>query len=92
DNWSITYALQYFDDEPVFAYQRDFMDSRDDNPFPPAEIGNQPVSTLRINRSSGGANSYFAPPAGACDRFGGEYVNFTFRQVNAVTRAVTTLG
>ena len=92
DNWSLTYALEHFHDEPLYAFEREFMDSRADNPFPPPELGNQPVSTLRISRSAGGANSYFAPPPGACDRFGGEYVPYTFRSVNATTRAVTTLG
>ena len=68
DNWSLTYAFEYFADEPVFAFQRDFMDSRRDNPLP-GSLGVQPVSTHRISRSTGGANSYFAPPAGTCSRW-----------------------
>ena len=91
DKWSLTYALEYFNDEPIFANQRDFMDSRDDNPLPTAQIGNQPVSTLRISRSAGGTNSYFAPPAGTCARFGGEYTDFTFRQLLS-NGTVRTLG
>jgi len=91
DNWSVTYALEYFNDEPIYAYQRDFMDSRADNPLPPAVVGNQPVSTLRISRSAGGANSYFAPPSGTCDKFGGEYVDWTFRQL-LTNGTVRTLG
>lgn len=91
DNWSLTYAFEYFVDEPVFAFQRDFMDSRRDNPLPGA-LGVQPVSTHRISRSTGGANSYFAPPAGTCDRYGDELVPFTFRSVSASTGAITTLG
>ena len=93
-NWSLTYAVEYFHDEPVFAFQRDFMDSRADNPLPDVLgiLPAQPVSTLRINRSTGGTNSYFAPPPGACDRFGGEYVSHTFRSVSLTTGAVTTLG
>ncbi len=92
DNWSVTYALQHFADETIFANQRDFMDSRLDNPLPPAVIGIQPVSTLRINRVTGSsANSYFAPPAGTCARFGGEYVDWTFRSL-LTNGTVNTLG
>ena len=91
DNWSVTYAFEYFADEPMWAYQRDFMDSRRDNPFP-GFLGNQPASTLRISRSTGGANSYFAPPAGTCAKFGDEYVDHTFRSQNTTTGVITTLG
>lgn len=85
DNWSLTYAFEYFADEPVYAYQRDFMDSRKDNPLPGA-LGYQPVSTLRINRvASNTPGTYYAPPAGACDRFGGEYEKFTFRSTYSAT-------
>ena len=88
DNWSLTYALQYFNDEPLYAYQRDFMDSRDDNPLPPAVVGIQPAGTLRINRvglPANTPNTFIAPPTGACARFGGEYVDWTFRAVHSVT-------
>ena len=91
DNWSVTYALEYYADEPVYGYQRSFMDSRADNPLPGA-LGVQPVSTVRIGRSAGGANSYFAPPAGTCDKWGGEYVDHTFLTANATTGAISTLG
>lgn len=95
DNWSLTYALQYFADEPIYAYQREFMDSRLDNPLPPAVVGNQPAGTLRINRiglPSGTPNTFIAPPAGTCARFGGEYVDWTFRAVNASTGLPFTQG
>lgn len=88
DNWSLTYALQYFNDEPLYAYQRDFMDSRDDNPLPPAVVGNQPAGAIRINRvglPANTPNTFIAPPAGTCARFGGEYVDWTFRAVSSST-------
>jgi iron complex outermembrane recepter protein len=91
DSWSLTYAFEYFADEPVYGFQRDFMDSRRDNPLPGA-LGVQPVSTHRISRTAGGANSYFAPPAGTCERYDGELVTHTFRSVSATTGAITTLG
>lgn len=84
DNWSLTYAFQYFADEPIYAYQRDFMDSRLDNPLPPAVVGIQPVSTIRINRvglPANTPNTFIAPPAGTCARFGADYIDYTFRAV-----------
>jgi iron complex outermembrane recepter protein len=95
DNWSLTYALQYFADEPIYAYQRNFMDSRLDNPLPPAVVGIQPAGTLRINRvglPTGTPNTFIAPPAGTCARFAGEYVDWTFRAVNASTGLPFTQG
>ncbi len=95
DNWSLTYAFQYFADEPIYAYQRDFMDSRLDNPLPPAVVGIQPVSTVRINRvglPAGTPNTFIAPPTGTCARFGGEYVDWTFRAVSASTGLPFTQG
>jgi outer membrane receptor protein involved in Fe transport len=94
DNWSVTYALQYYADEPVYAFQRDFMDSRLDNPLPPATVGIQPVSTLRINRIGlpTGSVTFITPPAGACARFGGEYVDWNFQAVNAATGLAFSQG
>lgn len=96
DNWSTTYAFEYFADEPVFANQRDFMDSRADNPLPGA-TGLVPVSTVRISRvATNTPNTYFAPPPGTCQRFGGEYVDFTFRSTYGATHPnagqIYTLG
>lgn len=88
DSWSLTYAVEYLADEPMYAYQRDFMDSREDNPLPNAVLGNQPAGTLRINRVGLPANTpniFIAPPAGACSRFDGEYVDWNFRAVSTVT-------
>ena len=94
DNWSLTYALQYFADEPIYAYQREFMDSREDNPLPPAVLGIQPAGTLRINRvglPANTPNTFIAPPAGACARFGGEYVDWTFRALYTNTATPASL-
>lgn len=91
DNWSLTYAFEYLVDEPVFAFQRDFMDSRADNPLPPS-VGPQPASSMLIRRSTGGANSNFAPPPGACEAFGSEMPRFLSQSVSATTGAVTNIG
>lgn len=95
DQWGLTYAIQYFADNPIYGFQRDFMDSRLDNPLPPAQVGIQPAGTLRINRvglPSGTPNTFIAPPAGACSRFDDEYVDWTFRAVNASTGLTFTQG
>ncbi len=83
DNWSLTYAMEYFADEPQYAYQRDFMDSREDNPLPPPVVGLQPVGTVRITRTGLplGSVNIITPPAGTCERFFGEYVNWNYRGV-----------
>lgn len=89
DNWSLTYAFEYFTSEALFGTQRDFMDSLLDNPLPPAIGGIQPIGTMRVRRRAGSStNSYFAPPAGACEQFGDEQVRWNF--VSSATGA--TLG
>lgn len=32
DRWSFTYGLEYFDRDPIWGYQRDYMDSVEDDP------------------------------------------------------------
>ncbi|TXH66001.1 MAG: TonB-dependent receptor [Lysobacteraceae bacterium] len=83
DNWSLTYAVEHYTDEPIYAYQRDFMDSREDNPLPPAVVGIQPVGTVRILRTGlpAGSVNIITQPAGTCERFFGEFVTWNFRGV-----------
>jgi len=93
DNWSLTYAAQYFTDSPIFGYQRDFMDSSLDNPRPPVVVGIQPTSTMLLRRNSGSTTgSYIAPRAGACEQLGDEWVRFNFRSRNATSGVITNLG
>lgn len=93
DKWSVTYALQYFTDKPIFGFQRDFMDSSLDNPRPPAVLGVQPTSTMLLRRNSGSTTgSYLAPPNGACEQLGDEWVRYNFRSRNATTGVITNLG
>jgi iron complex outermembrane recepter protein len=92
DNWSLTYALEYYNSEPLYGFQRDFMDSSLDNPLPPDFVGIQPTGTMRVRRRTGStANSYFAPPAGACEQLGDEWVRWNFRSANTAG-AITNLG
>jgi iron complex outermembrane recepter protein len=78
DNWSLTYAFEYYYSEPLFAYQRDFMDSLQDNPLPPAIGGIQPIGTMRLRNRTRTTNNYIAPPAGACEQFGDEWVRWNY--------------
>ncbi|GGZ58835.1 membrane protein [Lysobacter xinjiangensis] len=70
DRWSAVYALQYGENEPVFASQRDFLkDSR--NGPKGAEFTNPALSLIAIRQSGTGVgqNAYY-PGQEACDRFG----------------------
>lgn len=92
DRWSLTYAMEYFNSEPLYGFQRDFMDSLADNPLPPAHVGIQPIGTMRLRRRTGpSAGSYIAPPAGACEQFGNEWTRWNFRSANAAG-SITELG
>lgn len=62
DNWSVTYAFEYLYGEPLFAFQRDFMDSVRDNPLPPAIGGLQPSIGTQIRRTR--PSTTYTQPAG----------------------------
>ena len=71
DNWSVVYAFESFNVEPLFGYQRDFMDSAEDNPSPPGVNGTpgvggyQPPIGIQLRRlSSTGATVSYLQPAG----------------------------
>ncbi len=74
--WSLTYALQHVERDPLFAGERKWMDSEND-----ARIGgwneadrakgyryNNYYDLARISRTDNGLR--ISPPAGACDAFG----------------------
>ena len=91
DKWGVTYALEYFNSEPLHAFQRDFMDSSLDNPLPPDYVGIQPTGTMRVRDRTKRAGSYIAPPPGACEQFGDEWVRHNYRSASA-SGAITNLG
>jgi iron complex outermembrane recepter protein len=74
DNWSVTYAFESYNAEPLFGYQRDFMDSAADNPAPPGVNGAvgingyQPPIGIQIRRLNlnGTTNSYVLPAGRDC--------------------------
>lgn len=82
DNWSVTYALQYYNQELLYGFQRDDWDLRS-NPKVDPLLGVQPGSGLRIRRGSSSSSSpLIALPEGTCERWGGEYVDWNFRRIS----------
>ena len=71
DNWNVTYALEYLNREPIYAYQRDFMDSWLDGPTEAARLPSLGLGV--IDRLNG--NRYFdTTENGNCDRFFGHFI------------------
>lgn len=73
ENGSLTYAFESYNAEPLFGYQRDFMDSAKDNPAPPGVNGRpgvggyQPPVGAQIRRQGGSTtNSYLLPKGYDC--------------------------
>ncbi|KRD80077.1 TonB-dependent receptor [Lysobacter sp. Root983] len=79
DNWSLTYALQYNYNEPIFAAQRDFMDDLRDGPR-----GNRvgpSLSLVAIDLLNRNRAAYY-PGDAVCDRFGfSPYLSATRGQI-----------
>lgn len=71
DRWSSTYAVQFGQNEPVFASQRDFLADTRDNPYGIAVNPALSLVAIRGNAAGGqpaGFNALY--DAAACDRFG----------------------
>ncbi|MGO1070436.1 TonB-dependent receptor domain-containing protein [Lysobacter sp. CA199] len=83
ERWGLTYAFQYYNQELLYGFQRDDWDLRA-NPSPDARLGVQPDAGLRIRRGSTSSSSpLIAPPAGTCERWGGEFVRHTYKRVSS---------
>ena len=75
DNWNITYAFEYFDQDPIFAFQRDFMDSNNDSPLPENRIPSFNVVEVDILAGSVGQPNLVDPrffDPNACDNLPGQ--------------------
>ena len=72
DRWTAVYAMQYSENEPVFAGQRDFLSDTRNNPYGIAVNPALSLATLRLSASPSGPvnHNIFYPGAAACDRFG----------------------
>lgn len=70
DNWSTVYAFEYRTEEPVFAYQRDFLSDTRKGPLGPG-FTNPALSlaVLNFNGTSPTTSAYY-PGQDVCDRFG----------------------
>lgn len=84
--WSVVYALQYNHSEPLFGFDRDFMDSGMDNPLPPALTGAQPSIGVQIRRTRP-TTTYTIPAGYSCSQ-NPEWVPWTYRS----TTTGATLG
>lgn len=88
DNWSLTYALQYSYNEPIFASQRDFMDDLRDGPR-----GNRvgpSLSLVAIDLLNRNRAAYY-PGQEVCDRFGfSPYLSATRGQICGSYDSVAT--
>lgn len=78
DDWSWIYAVESFNVNPVYAFQREFMDSAQDNPAPPGVNGSagvggyQPPIGIQIRRVGGATlNSYLQPAGRGCSNVPG---------------------
>ncbi len=90
ENWNLTYALQYYNQEMLYGFQRDAWDLRN-NPMIDPRLGAQPDAGLRIRRGSTSSSApLIALPQGTCERWGGEFVDWNFRRING--GAVQSLG
>lgn len=69
DDWSLTYALQYRYVEPVYAFQRDFLDDNRDGPA--GQAATPSLTLLIANQGQGGGGRQLANPTAAqCAAFG----------------------
>jgi outer membrane receptor protein involved in Fe transport len=73
-SWNVTYAFEFMQRDPLFAYQRDYMDSNDDNPIPSGR--NNSFNAIEVNLFQPFFNSIGAPATElidpgptACDPF-----------------------
>jgi iron complex outermembrane recepter protein len=99
DSWNVVYALEAFQGNPLFAYEREFMDSARDNPAPPGAGGTpgfggyQPPIGIQIRRqtNTGGTVSYLLPAGFDC-RASGLYSPFNYVRSVASTNPVAPAG
>lgn len=76
DRWSVTYALQHTERDPLFGRDRPKMDDSDDAPrssWNPEQIkvGFRPFTGLALINA--GNNNRIRPPDGTCEKFDGEF-------------------
>ena len=65
---NVTYGFQYSHQDPIWAYQRDFADSTNDNPNAAARFGSRTFLIL-----DGFTGQYYDPGAATCARLSGNF-------------------
>lgn len=93
EDWSLTYAAQYYYQDILYGFERDFW-SRSANPAPNPVLGEVPSLTrgVRIRRTTGDQPRNITPPEGACERWGGEFVNWLEQSFSSSTGLITDRG
>ncbi|RPE74838.1 TonB-dependent receptor domain-containing protein [Vulcaniibacterium tengchongense] len=95
DRWSLTYALQWTKRDPLFGRDRPEMDDADDAPYSSwnpeqRKVGFRPTNGLSLIDL--GTGERLAPPAGACERFRGEYYRADRLTYNYDTDTIRNTG
>ena len=94
-NWSITYAAQYTERDPLFGRDRPGMDDSDDAPYSSwnpeqRKVGFRPFSGLALIDANTGMR--LAPPTGTCEKFGGEFYLADRLTYNRNSDTITNTG
>ncbi|UXI70429.1 TonB-dependent receptor plug domain-containing protein [Tahibacter amnicola] len=93
DNWSVVYALQYFNRDAMSAGERDFMDSDFDSPLPsrsPQDIGAGILPTVGIRLLRNGVR--ITPAPGVCEQYGDSFFLQNRRIFNRNTGTIADTG
>jgi outer membrane receptor protein involved in Fe transport len=95
DNWSLTYALQANERDPLTGRDRPEMDDQDDNAYsnwnaPERKNGYNPYTGLALYDAN--TNARIAPPSGTCQRYGGEFIDAERLSYNYNTDTTTSSG
>lgn len=89
NDWSVTYALQYSANEPIFASQRDFLDDLRDGPNGTDVAPSLSLIAIRQSNPNAGFAAYY-PGQGVCDRF--NYDTFQSPTRGLICGSYTTVG
>lgn len=89
DDWNLVYALQYSQNEPVFASQRDFIDDLRDGPNGTNVAPSLSLIAIRLSNPNANFAAYY-PGADVCNRFGYETFNSPTR--GRICGSYTTVG
>lgn len=98
EDWSVTYSMQYFDREPLWAHDRPWMDSEFDAPRRTWNYGgvregvatNLPSTAIRLVDVNTGER--LAPPTGACEQHDNDFFYQPRIEYNDFTGAATDTG